>query len=603
MDKKTSVLRKYFTLSIQAVSGTFNRFPLTMILFMGLAALLIYRIETPYEKIKDINDILDRLTGVMSLGVLISLSVSLLLERWGKDKHIPLKIIFFVLVGAFLVLYYLFLFPDTDNVSMTRLLLIMIALALSFFFIPYLPSKERFEIYVTNVITGFATSAFFTVVLGLGVVAILFAIQSLLYSDMDRRLYADTWVLAWLVFAPFHFLYNLPDSNFKFTLKHFNKVIKIALLYIILPVMAVYTLVLYVYFGKIIITQIWPKGIVSYLVVSYTAVGLVAIFLINPFRTENKWVRVFTTVFTKAIFPLLGMMFISIGIRIGEFGFTENRYFILVIGIWSTLMMIFLNLNKGKNNTVLPVSLAIFALLTVIGPWNAFEISKMSQANRFLQIAAKYDLIQDGKVVKTDQNLALKDRQEITGVLSYFDRSHDLSDLKYLPENFTMDQMKSVFGFEPVYATGVRDDYFSYYMNREFPMTISGYDLFFPLEAYRYQDGGYYYEKELRTEQGKVKLILDNECKLTVQKEGQEIYQYDLGQFIRGLYDKYGNNLGGRIKPEPGVDSDRENLVLKNETDRAKLMIVFYNMHGTFDRDENVLDIDGLSGDVFLTVK
>ncbi|HHT63896.1 MAG TPA: DUF4153 domain-containing protein [Clostridia bacterium] len=565
--------------------------------------MLIYRIETPYEKIKDINDILDRLTGVMSLGVLISLSVSLLLERWGKDKHIPLKIIFFVLVGAFLVLYYLFLFPDTDNVSMTRLLLIMIALALSFFFIPYLPSKERFEIYVTNVITGFATSAFFTVVLGLGVVAILFAIQSLLYSDMDRRLYADTWVLAWLVFAPFHFLYNLPDSNFKFTLKHFNKVIKIALLYIILPVMAVYTLVLYVYFGKIIITQIWPKGIVSYLVVSYTAVGLVAIFLINPFRTENKWVRVFTTVFTKAIFPLLGMMFISIGIRIGEFGFTENRYFILVIGIWSTLMMIFLNLNKGKNNTVLPVSLAIFALLTVIGPWNAFEISKMSQANRFLQIAAKYDLIQDGKVVKTDQNLALKDRQEITGVLSYFDRSHDLSDLKYLPENFTMDQMKSVFGFEPVYATGVRDDYFSYYMNREFPMTISGYDLFFPLEAYRYQDGGYYYEKELRTEQGKVKLILDNECKLTVQKEGQEIYQYDLGQFIRGLYDKYGNNLGGRIKPEPGVDSDRENLVLKNETDRAKLMIVFYNMHGTFDRDENVLDIDGLSGDVFLTVK
>ena len=386
MDKKTSVLRKYFTLSIQAVSGTFNRFPLTMILFMGLAALLIYRIETPYEKIKDINDILDRLTGVMSLGVLISLSVSLLLERWGKDKHIPLKIIFFVLVGAFLVLYYLFLFPDTDNVSMTRLLLIMIALALSFFFIPYLPSKERFEIYVTNVITGFATSAFFTVVLGLGVVAILFAIQSLLYSDMDRRLYADTWVLAWLVFAPFHFLYNLPDSNFKFTLKHFNKVIKIALLYIILPVMAVYTLVLYVYFGKIIITQIWPKGIVSYLVVSYTAVGLVAIFLINPFRTENKWVRVFTTVFTKAIFPLLGMMFISIGIRIGEFGFTENRYFILVIGIWSTLMMIFLNLNKGKNNTVLPVSLAIFALLTVIGPWNAFEISKIARQTGFFKL-------------------------------------------------------------------------------------------------------------------------------------------------------------------------------------------------------------------------
>jgi hypothetical protein len=603
MEKKPSVLKKYFTLSLQIVSDTFNRFPITMLLFFGLAALIIYRIETPYDRIQHINVTLDRLTGVMSLGVLLSLSIALLLERLGKEKNLALKAGSFFLVGVVLSLYYLFLFPNTDMVPMTRLLLINIALFLSFFFIPFLPNRERFEIYVTNVITQFATSAFFTVVLGLGVMAILFAIQSLLYSDMDRRIYADTWVLAWLVFAPFHFLYNLPDSTQKFSLKHFNKVIKIMLLYIVLPVMAVYTLVLYTYFGKIIITQIWPKGIVSYLVVSYTAVGLAAIFLITPFRGENRWVRVFTAVFTKAIFPLLVMMFISIGIRIGEFGFTENRYFILVIGIWSTLMMVFLNFSKGKNNTVLPVSLAIVALLTVVGPWSAFEVSKTSQINRFYQIAVKYDLIQEGKVVKNNQAVSPRDQQEITGVLSYLDRSHDLSDLKYLPENFTMDQMKSVFGFEPVYATGIRDDYFAYYWGREQPVTITGYDLCFPMDAYRNRDGLNFYEKEVDMVQGKLKLIMDEQNKLVLIKDGQEIYQYELGEYTRMLYDKYGSNIDGGRKPEPGSGGNQENKIWTDETEQVKIMIVFNSIHGTIDRDRGELSIDNMSGDVFLKVK
>ncbi|WP_214658731.1 DUF4153 domain-containing protein [Candidatus Formimonas warabiya] len=599
----TPALRRYARIGLQAVSTTFRRFPIPLLMFLGLAAILIYRIETPYEKLKEINTILDRISGVLALGVPFSLSVSLLLERLGKEKYLLFQIGTWLAELAFLYLYYLFLFPDTDMVPVTRLLLLTLAMTLSFFFIPYLPKRDHFEIYVTSIITGAATTAFFTVVLALGLVATLFAVKSLLYSGMDSRLYADTWVLAWTIFAPLHFLSNLPCLKDSFTREHFNKVIKIMLLYIVLPIITIYTIVLYAYFSKIIVTQVWPKGIVSYLVVSYTAAGIAAIFLATPFREENKWVKVFTTGFTKLIFPLLGMMFISIGMRIGQFGFTENRYFILVIGLWATAIMIFLNFSKGKNNTVLPASLALVALLTVIGPWNAFEVSKMSQSNRFVQIASKYDLIQNGQVVKNNRVVEILDQQEISGVLRYFDQSHELSDLKYLPPNFTMDQMKDVFGFEQVYPDGRAGNYFSYNWDRTVPVKISGYETFFPLEAFTYSSGNEnIYEKEIDTEKGKVKLALDPQYHLLLFKNGDRIYQYDLMNYVQPLYAKYGTNIEGGMKPGTNSSSS-ERAILTDETDTLKIMIIFNNINGSVIPENNQLKIENMEGEVFLTVK
>jgi hypothetical protein len=166
-----------------------------------------------------------------------------------------------------------------------------------------------------------------------------------------------------------------------------------------------------------------------------------------------------------------------------------------------------------------------------------------------------------------------------------------------------MGQMKSVFGFEAVYATGIRNNYFSYYWNREQPVTITGYDIFFRMDAYRNLDGMNLYEKELKTELGKVKLIFSHENKLTVQKDDQVIYQYELNKLVRGLYEKYGSNFDGGFKPEPVNASDREKLIWNDETDQVKIMIIFNNIHGTVNIDKNELSIDNISGDVFLKVK
>ena len=596
-------LSQYMRLGLEAVLTTFNRFPLTLLFFFAIAIIIIYRIEMPYERLKDINELLDRLIAVLSLGITLSLSVTMLLENFRTQANLLLRLASYLGEAIILYFYYLLLFPNTEQVAVTRLLLIIGTLLLCFFFIPYLKKKENLEIYITKLITNFAATAFYTIVLCLGIMAILFAIENLLYGNMNNDLYAETWIVGWLVFAPLNFFHGLPHAKDTFTVEHFNKVIKAMLLYILLPVITAYTLVLYIYFAKIIITQVWPKGIVSYLVVSYAAVGTLAIFLTAPFKNAVKWVKIFSAYFIKLIFPLLVMMFIAIFIRIGEFGFTENRYFIVVIGIWSVFAMLFLNFYKGKNSTILPISLAIIAFLTVIGPWNAFQTSINSQNQRFYEIAAKYDMIENGKVVENTKTVAENDQKEINAIIHYFDSAHQLTDLKYLPEDFDINKFEDIFGFPESYGyDSWMENYFSYYRESSRSLDISGYDLLLPLEGPRYDSiDNIIIDQEAVYGTDTFKIAMDNKFTFSISKNGQEIYREDFNDYIKGLYDKYGSNMN-KDRSEESADFDQD-MIFTKEVDSIKVMFVFTNINGYYDSANDEITVEGISGDIFLSYK
>lgn len=594
-------LAEHVKKGIEAVYNTFCRFPLPILLFAAFAALRIYRIEIPYER--DIGKTLDRISAVIALGVPFTLCVDLLIERIRRNLGVILLAVCYAIELGILTLYYFFLFPSLDKVPVIRLLILTGSLGLMFLSIPYLPRKENFEVYITRILARATITGFYTVVLGAGVSAILFAVKSLLYDGMSWEFFAHTWILAWSIFAPIHFLYDFPQMEDAFGIEDYNKVLKILVLYIVLPVITVYTLVLYVYFGKIIITRVWPSGVVSYLVLSYTAASTAAIFLIAPFREQNRWARIFTNVFTKLIFPLLVMMFISISIRIGEFGFTENRYFIVAIGIWATLAMIFLNFNKGKYNIVLPVSLAVIAALTVIGPWSAFEISKGSQSRRFYNIVSKYGMIQNGKVVNNNSNVEDEDKREVSEILRYFNSSHKLSDLEYLPADFTFDKMEEVFGFKQVYrySTG-KNVYFNYAKYERAPLSITGYDLLFRLSSYKHAKNGGDAELVLESQsdidipQGNIKIAIDSGYVLTLWRNDTEIYRYHLLDYANMLYKKYGSDLGRG-------DTAPEELVVTEANDEVEVMFVFTNISGNTDTDSGKVELNHVEGDMFVKVK
>lgn len=593
--KRSFSLIEYSKVGAESVLKTFYRFPLTIIMFFALAVLLIYQVETPYNE--EIYDILNRLTSVVLLGITLSLAVEVLIERYIKNNNFIIKIGSYILEILLLVLYYIFLYKSMDFVSTERLVLFIIALLLSFLFIPYLFKKEGFEIYITKIITRVVVTGFFAVVLGLGLSATIFAIKSLLYDGLKSEYYAYAWIFTGCIFASIYFLSGVSKKAESFSLDSYNKVIQVLLLYIIMPLLGVYTAVLYVYFAKILITQVWPEGIVSYLVLSYTAVGIGSIFLIAPFKNENKWVKTFISLSTKLIFPLLAMMFVSIAIRIQEYGFTENRYFIVVIGIWATFAMGFIIFNKCKDNIVLPISLAIVAFLSVVGPWSAFNVSIASQTERFNGILSKYDMIQNEQVINNNASLERIDKKEVVGVLQYFDRYHQLEDLIYLPDDFRLDKMIELFGFDQSawYNDFYENNYINYYKMGSKMLVISEYDIHFLFRSYEFinEQAG----QEFNFDNNIFKINVSDKYIMTISRDDQIIYQLDIGDYVQTVHDKYG------LTNTKDSGESEESLILINENDQVKVMIEFNQIYGSIDNSAEKIVIENIEADIYIGIK
>ena len=559
---------------------TFLRFPLTLIIFTALASIIIYMTETPYNE--PVEKILDRVIGVLILGIPFTLAANLFIEKFWDNVNIFKKILSYSLQIAVLTAYYFFLFPNTDMVPVMRLILITFSLGLTFLFIPYLRGKENFEVFITKIVSKATITAFFTLVIALGLIATLFAVKSLLYNDLSEKHFFYVWVLSWLIFAPVYFLSGFPKTEDIFSIKDYNNIFKILLVFIILPIISIYTVVLYLYFGKILITQVWPKGIVSYLVLSYTSAGIISIFLISSFFKQNKWVDTFTNIYLKLIFPLIGMMFVSIGIRINEFGFTENRYLILATGIWATFAVIFMNFDKGKRNIILPISLAVVAFLAVCGPWDASNISKTSQNNRFSNILNKYGMIANGKVMTGSSKVAYNDQKEISEILRYFDRAHKLSDVKYLPDDFDFSKMKDVFGFEAVdtYRAG-GTNYFNYYKPQDAPVIINGYDILFDLEFFNSGSGdNLVYESFSNSQYGNIKISINKKYEMTIFRNGEALYTFNILNNLSELYKKYGYEIKTK---EPG----KQELVFIDANNKAEIKIIYRLITLTVNNENN----------------
>ena len=502
---------------------------------------------------------------ILAMGIPLSLSIKIFFERFRIIKSY-FKTLTYLAGAVFLILYYFMLLKEINLVSGTRYAAVNIALYLCFIFIPYLFKIKNFEMHVIKLLTRFIITFVYSGIMYGGICAIIFTINKLLGVPVSEKIYLDTFFIVAGIFGTCFFLAGIPAIDEELDKNNYPVILKILVLYIVIPILSIYTLILYIYFAKILITRQWPSGLVSNLVLWYSMIGTAVLFFISPLKDFVKWVKHFIFWFSKIILPLIAMMFISMGIRLSAYGITENRYYVLIIGVWIAAIMIYISLKKNTRNIILPVSLAIIAVLSVMGPWSSFSVSEFSQNKRLEGILTRYDMIENNTIIKTKTELPDTDKTEITQIISYFDNSKRLKDVKYLPENYDNSNFEDEFGFPPTYNyPNLEEPYFYKYLEPlDTSIDIKGFDYFFDVKGT--SNNNTQSDKSLT-----VKFVI-SDLDLVINNEYKEIYKRNLRDYADIIYKKHNG-----ANPDTLAAAD---MTFTDQNDRVSVKFLINNISG-----------------------
>lgn len=563
-------------LTVLNIKNSLKRFPITIGISSLLAFLLIYLIEA--QPTGDIKETLEKIALTLGLGILVSLCIVLLIEKFFQNNRLYSILLYFA-GGLFLVLYYFVFLDDLGNAAVYRYVGTVLFLVLAFLFIPRIKNSKDYEYYILDVLQGFAITFIYSFVLYAGISVILLTINQLFEIDIKSELYLYTFIIVVFIFAVSLFLSKLPSIEKEYNNVIYNKSLKVLLTYIVIPLISIYTIILYLYFAKIIITGIWPRGLVSHLVLWYSTLSVGVIFLLTPIMEENRVAKLFYKVFPKVILPILLMMFLSIYQRVAQYGITENRYFIIVLGLWVLGIMIYFSLKKSLRNIIIPISLAIVVLISVYGPLSSFSIAKFSQNRRFEKILKANNMLIDDKIVPNEK-VSKEDQREISNIISYFSRNHSISDIKYLPVDFTVGDMESIMGFEynPYFVLPVdKFRYFYYAINSEEPINVGEFEYLVNINSWQ--------ENEIELGELIVKYNRQNNL-LTIKMGDAVLLQQDMLVFTNDIY----NRMSSEANDVKNLISMKDMTydVIPNDANNYYFRFIIRSVSGRVDEGDKV---------------
>ncbi len=413
-----------------------ERFPLTVFCSVVVFMLSVYLVENPELKNENLLNELHKMVILLGMSIPLTLALELAREKYlsGKNKWV----IRFVnaLITLVFIIFYRFYYLSGKNSSSTldsleQLMATGIIFFLCFLLVPIIGKKDEEEKYFQSVIVDKTVTILFSVVLFLGLIAVFATIDGLSLIKLDSNIYIETWLFVVFVFSVIFFLSKLKKVDESLENYEIHKIFKFLIYFIVIPLITTYTGILYVYFGKMLITRSWPQGLVSHLILWYTIFSLFIMIMVTPMAKKDPVARVFKKYFPFASLPLLVLSIVSISKRISQYGVTPSRYFVVLLAMWLIFCMVS-SIFKARLSVIL-ISLITVVYISVFTPVNNRRITLMSQNKRFEKILVKHGLLKDGKLVKKPE-LAKEKKYEVTDVLNYIlginDRRNDIENLK-----------------------------------------------------------------------------------------------------------------------------------------------------------------------------
>lgn len=488
-------LKTTFIQLARGLSAAIIRFPFTVACLLAATALTCYTIYQPY----DIPLAITKGIFTLVVGAMLGLTAQFSLERFDRlsGKNLPVYGLTLLLTAAYWAI--LWPAPEISDEVVVRSIVAVFAMLCAILWMPAYKERADFNIISLIHFKSFFTSILYSIVVTAGISAILFAIDTLLI-EISSDSYAYVMAIVWVLFAPVFYLSLLPKFNWKTEEEkeqareksHYPKFFEVLVCYIAIPLFTAYTLVLLSYFVKILVTFVWPSGIIGPMVLIYSAVGLVIFILAS--LPENRFAILFRKVFPKVWIPIIIMQLASVWIRLDAYGITASRYYVTSFAIFSLASAVILSLWPIRRNKVIALLAAFFAIVSIIPPVDAFSLARNSQIQRIEGYLIAEGILSQEGTLTPNPNATGESKKEITNIISYLSYNSSLEYISWLPEDFLYYRdMEEVFGFEPFYPNDFTpgDKYFYASLDAEEPLDISGYQISFNISDY-----GHYGEKE-----------------------------------------------------------------------------------------------------------
>lgn len=423
-----------FKTGIEKIQGVALRFPFTLFFLLGLASMFLLQINKHGIDIKPARWVF------FSFGIALSLSVTLFSETL---KTLVYKI-GLNLLAILVLMAYCWLLPEKfEAVNFYQVISIGIVLVLSAFVVPFIKKNNDipFWEFSKTAILQLFISSIFAQVLFAGLALAVLSLKELFKVDIQPKVYQDIAVICYALFAPIYFLTNIKPEveQYKQEFK-FDKFIKILGMYIFLPILALYTIILYVYLAQIIIKWQLPNGWVSMLVSVLGLGGFISMLILYPLRLDkkkpNKVVNLLSKYFPALLLPLLVLMSVGISRRLGDYGMTVNRLYVLILNVWLYGISIYLFLSKARHLKWIIISFSAVLLLSSVGPWSVYSITRRTMLKEIGQLLNDTKLLKDGKVIDNSEKIIVLN-PKISEALS--------EDIKYVCTNYGIEKLQRFF--------------------------------------------------------------------------------------------------------------------------------------------------------------
>lgn len=564
---------------LEGLSDAVTRYPLTSAFLLAATVINAFDIST----VKDYSKFLITFVVGAFLGSVLQVAY----ERFFNKSSSRV-----ILMGTAIILttgYYLIIMP-APKLGMEigiRTSVALFALLIAFIWVPVIKSRISFNESFMIAFKSFFNSLLFSGVIMGGISVILAAINQLLFH-VDSRAFSHAANIVFLLFAPMYFLSLIPaypgaadENKTQETIDMQNekldkaaqcpKFLEILISYIIIPLTAVFTVILIIYIVRNIGGQFWKDNFLEPMLIAYSITVILLCILAS--RLDNKFALLFRRVFPKVLVPIVIFQIVSSMISLADTGITHTRYYVILFGVFAVAAGVLMSIIPVRKNGIIAALLIAFALVSIMPPTDAFTISRTSQTEKLKNILVKNNMLENN-IIKPNSKISEEDKKIITKAVEYLSMMEYTGKIEWLPENFKIyEDFSTTFGFSEYQVPG--NIYQGVYLSLEqkTPMDIAGYDSFVHLnvnipgnniteEIGSIVKSGrkYTLTKQTTSEQGDVYLTEGN---------NKELIRYS----TREIFDKFYNYNASKSL------ISTEEATFSKENDLAKMKFVVQNLN------------------------